>query len=155
MPLKICASGGSSSAADAEVPTPAGEGLEDAAAEDAYLELADPGEDMTVVRQGEEEVAMKQPKKTKRKRLVKQGEVFPAKKLRMDHPSLASGTDGKTLAGLEQIMPAGSRLLAREQSATPSVAPQESESFVDLSAQASLQIRTTVGRYVYASLSTL
>ncbi|GKF89426.1 hypothetical protein Tco_0263389, partial [Tanacetum coccineum] len=32
------------------------------------------------------------------------------------------------------------------QSATPSVAPpQESEGFVDLSAQASLQIRTTVG----------
>ncbi|GJV97856.1 hypothetical protein Tco_1549433 [Tanacetum coccineum] len=146
MPLKICASRGSSSAADAEVPAPAGEGLEDAVAEDAYLELADPGEDMTVVRQGEEEVATKQPKKTKRKRLVKQGEVLPAKKLRTDHPSLASGTGGKTLAGLEQIMPAGSRLLAREQSATPSVAPpQESKSFVDLSAQASLQIRTTVG----------
>ncbi|GJU67329.1 hypothetical protein Tco_1253588 [Tanacetum coccineum] len=74
-------------------------------------------------------------------------DVLPAKKLRTDHPSLASGTGGKTLAGLEQIMPAGSRLLAREQSATPSVAPpsQESESFVDLSAQASLQIRTTVG----------
>ncbi|GJU28183.1 hypothetical protein Tco_1166804 [Tanacetum coccineum] len=54
---------------------------------------------------------------------------------------------GKTLAGLEQIKSAGSRLLAWEQSATPSVAPpsQESKSFVDLSAQASLQIRTTVG----------
>ncbi|GKG63709.1 hypothetical protein Tco_0645102, partial [Tanacetum coccineum] len=62
----------------------------------------------------------------------------------------------KILAGLEQIMPAGSRLLAREQSVTPFVAlpSQESESFVDLSAQASLQIRTTVERYVYASLST-
>ncbi|GKF07154.1 hypothetical protein Tco_0041378, partial [Tanacetum coccineum] len=46
----------------------------------------------------------------------------------------------------EEIMPAGSRLLAREQSVTPSVAPpsQESESFVDLSTQASLYIRTTV-----------
>ncbi|GJR74417.1 hypothetical protein Tco_0086782 [Tanacetum coccineum] len=147
MPLKTRASGGSSSATDAEVPTLAGEGLEDVAAEDAYLELADPDEDMTVVRQGEEEVATEQPKKTKRKRLVKQSEVLPAKKLRTDHPSLASGTGGKTLAGLEQIMPAGSRLLAREQPAIPSVAPpsQESESFVDLSAQASLQIRTTVG----------
>ncbi|GKC72734.1 hypothetical protein Tco_1118617, partial [Tanacetum coccineum] len=63
-----------------------------------------------------------------------------------DHPSLASGTGGKTLAGLEQIMPAGSRLLAREQSTTPYVAPpQESEGFVDLSAQASLQIHTTMG----------
>ncbi|GKE83289.1 hypothetical protein Tco_1553289, partial [Tanacetum coccineum] len=134
MPLKIRASGGCSSAADAEVPTPAGEGLEDAAAEDAYLELADLGEDMTVVRQGEE-VATEQPKKTKRKKLAKQGEVLPAKKLRMDHPSLASGTVGKTLVGLEQIMSAGSRL-AREQSATPSVAPpQESKSFVDLPAQ--------------------
>ncbi|GJW31607.1 hypothetical protein Tco_0051639 [Tanacetum coccineum] len=148
MPSKIRASGGSSSAADAEVPAPAGEGLEDAAAEDAYLELADPGEDMTVVRQGEEEVATKQPKKTKRKRLVKQGKALPAKKLRADHPSLASGIGGKTLAGLEQIMPAGSHLLAWEQSATPSVAPpQESKSFVDLSAQASLQIRTTVGNF--------
>ncbi|GJS56708.1 hypothetical protein Tco_0651492 [Tanacetum coccineum] len=77
---------------------------------------------------------------------VEESDVLPAKKLRTDHPSLASDTRGKTLAGLDQIMPAGSRLLAREQSATPSVAPpQESESFVDLSAQASLQIRTTVG----------
>ncbi|GKA03877.1 hypothetical protein Tco_0676658 [Tanacetum coccineum] len=139
--------GGISSATDAKVPTPTGEGLEDVAAEDAYLELADPDKDMTVVRQGEEEVATEQPKKTKRKRLVKQSEVLPAKKLRMDHPSLASGTDGKTLAGLEQIMPAGSRLLAREQPVISSVAPpsQESESFMDLSVQASLQIRTTVG----------
>ncbi|GKF37304.1 hypothetical protein Tco_0114062, partial [Tanacetum coccineum] len=125
MPLKTRASGGSSSAMDAEVPTPAGEGLEDVAAEDAYLELADPDEDMTM-----------------------QSEVLPAKKLRTDHPSLASGTDGKTFASLEQIMPAGSRLLAREQPAIPSVAAppsQESKSFVDLSAQASLQTRTTVG----------
>ncbi|GKF29019.1 hypothetical protein Tco_0095361, partial [Tanacetum coccineum] len=69
---------------------------------------------------------------------------------------LASGTRGKTLAGLEQIMPAGSHLLAREQSDTPSVAPpsQESECFVDLSAQASLQICTTVGSYVYGFLNT-
>ncbi|GJU57128.1 hypothetical protein Tco_1234894 [Tanacetum coccineum] len=146
MPLKTRASGGSSSAADAEVPALAEEGPEDVAAEDAYLELADPGEGMTVVRQGEEEVVAEQPKKTKKKRLVKQSDVLPAKKLRADHPSLASGTGGKTLAGLEQIMPAFSRLLAREQPTIPSVAPpsQESKSFVDLSAQASLQIRTTV-----------
>ncbi|GJY57759.1 hypothetical protein Tco_0457651 [Tanacetum coccineum] len=150
MPLKTRASGGSSSAADVEVPAPAGEGLENVVAEDAYLELADPGEDMTMVRQGEEEVATEQPKKTKRKRLVKQSEVLPAKKLRTDHPSLASGTGGKTLAGLEQIMPTFSRLLAREQPTIPSVAPpsQESESFMDLSAQASLQIRTTVNQHL-------
>ncbi|GJR11841.1 hypothetical protein Tco_0794493 [Tanacetum coccineum] len=79
--------------------------------------------------------------------MIKRSDVLPAKKLRTDHPSLASGTGGKTLAGLEQIMPASSRLLAREQFVTPSVAPpsQESESFMDLSAQASLQIHTTVG----------
>ncbi|GKE13386.1 hypothetical protein Tco_1416937 [Tanacetum coccineum] len=108
--------------------------------------LADPDEGMAVVRQSEEEVVTEQPKKVKKRRLQKQGDALPAKKLRTDHPSLASGTGGKTLAGLEQIMPAGSRLSARGQSATPSVAPpQEIESFVDLSAQASLQIRTTVG----------
>ncbi|GJY27640.1 hypothetical protein Tco_0403407 [Tanacetum coccineum] len=147
MPLKTCASGGSSSASDAEVPAPTKEGPKDVAAEDAYLELADSGEGMTVVRQGEEEVVTEQPKKTKRKRLVKQSDVLPAKKLRADHPSLASGTGGKTLAGLEHIMPTGSRLFAREQHAIPSVAPpsQESESFMDLSSQASLQIRTTMG----------
>ncbi|GJT75878.1 hypothetical protein Tco_1042603 [Tanacetum coccineum] len=104
--------------------------------------------------QSDEEVVMKQPKKIKKKILIKQSNVLPAKKLRTDHPSLASCTGGKTLAGLEQIMPAGSRLLAREQSATPSVSPpQESESFVDLSAQASLQICTTVGRYSSSTLS--
>ncbi|GJZ78503.1 hypothetical protein Tco_0643340 [Tanacetum coccineum] len=99
-----------------------------------------------MVRQSEEEVVTERPKKIKKKRPTKQSDNLPAKKLRTNHPSLASGTRGKTLAGLEQIMPAGSRLLAREQSATPSVAPpQESASFVDLSAQASLQIRTTMG----------
>ncbi|GJY32252.1 hypothetical protein Tco_0415747 [Tanacetum coccineum] len=78
--------------------------------------------------------------------MARQSNVLPAKRLRTDHPSLAFGTGGKTLASLEQIMPAGSRLLSREQPATPSVAPpQESESFVDLSAQASLQIRTIMG----------
>ncbi|GKF04637.1 hypothetical protein Tco_0035305 [Tanacetum coccineum] len=98
-----------------------------------------------MVRQSDEEVVTEQPKKIKKKRLTKQSDVLPAKKLRTDHPSLAYDTGGKTLAGLEQIMPAGSRLLAREQSATPVALPQESESFVDLSAQASLLICTTVG----------
>ncbi|GJR33745.1 hypothetical protein Tco_1209429 [Tanacetum coccineum] len=37
------------------------------------------------------------------RRLQKQSDVLPAKKLRKDHPALASGTGGKTLAGLEQI----------------------------------------------------
>ncbi|GJZ42243.1 hypothetical protein Tco_0589129, partial [Tanacetum coccineum] len=134
-----------SSAAGAEVSAPVEKrpedvAVDDVAADEAHLELAEPGE-------GEEEVVAEPPKKTKRKRLVKQSDPLPAKKLRADHPSLASGTSGKTLTGLEQIMPAGSRLLVREQSAAPSVAPppQESKGFVDLSAQASLQIRTTAG----------
>ncbi|GKE49167.1 hypothetical protein Tco_1480425, partial [Tanacetum coccineum] len=139
--------GGSSSAAAVEIPAPTEGGQEDVAEEDAYLELADPDEGTAMVRQSEEEVVTEQSKKVKKRRLQKQGYVLPAKKLRTGHPSLAFGTGGKTLAGLEQIMPAGSRLLAREQSATPSIAPpsQESKSFMDLSAQASLRIRTTVG----------
>ncbi|GJY32033.1 hypothetical protein Tco_0415528 [Tanacetum coccineum] len=75
--------------------------------------LVDPSEDTVVVRRGEEEVVTEQPKKIKKKRLIKQSDVLPAKKLRTGHPSLASGTG-------------------------------ESESFVDLSGQASLQIRTTM-----------
>ncbi|GJS76795.1 hypothetical protein Tco_0726676 [Tanacetum coccineum] len=108
---------------------------------DAYLNLADPDEDAIAVRQGEERVVSEQPKKVKNRRLVKQSHDLPAKKLRTDHPSLASGTSGKTLANLEQIMPEGSHLLAREQPVAPSVVPpcQEGEGFVDLSAQGSYQ----------------
>ncbi|GKF12000.1 hypothetical protein Tco_0049926, partial [Tanacetum coccineum] len=144
---------GSGSVTATEIPAPTEKGQESVAEEDAYLELVDPGKGTTMVRQSDEEVVTEQPKKIKKKRLTKQSDILPTKKLRTDHPSLTSGTGGKTLAGLEQIIPAGSRLLAREQSATPSVAPpQESESFADLSAQVSLQICTTVGRYVYSSL---
>ncbi|GJQ98516.1 hypothetical protein Tco_0009655 [Tanacetum coccineum] len=145
MPLVIPAAGGSSSAAAAEVPVPTEERQEDVAPEDAYLNLADPDEDAIAVRQGEERVVSEQPKKVKRRRLVKQSDALPAKKLRTDHPSLASGTGGKTLANLEQIMPEGSHLLAREQPVAPSVVPpsQEGEGFVDLSAQGSFQILAT------------
>ncbi|GJW21728.1 hypothetical protein Tco_0032350 [Tanacetum coccineum] len=65
---------------------------EDVAADDAYIELVDPGEDTVVARRSEEEVVTEQPKKIKKKRLIKQSDVLPAKKLRTDHPSLASGT---------------------------------------------------------------
>ncbi|GJS47075.1 hypothetical protein Tco_0597196 [Tanacetum coccineum] len=125
------------SAAAAEVPIPTEERQEDVALEDAYLNLADPDKDAIAVRQGEERVVSEQPKKVKRRRLAKHSDALPAKKLRTDHPSLASGTGGKTLANLEQIMPEGSYLLAREQPVTPSVVPpsQEGEGFVDLSAQ--------------------
>ncbi|GJV21756.1 hypothetical protein Tco_1370776 [Tanacetum coccineum] len=115
VPLVIPAAGGSSSAAAVEVPVPTEERQEDVAPEDAYLNLADPNEDAIAVRQGEERVLSEQPKKVKRRRLVKQSDALPAKKLRTDHPSLASDTGGKTLANLEQIMPEGSHLLARKQ----------------------------------------
>ncbi|GJR46180.1 gypsy type transposase [Tanacetum coccineum] len=138
---------------DDQILAPTERGQESVAEEDAYLELADPGEGTAMVRQSNEEVVTKQPKNIKKKRLTKQSDVLPAKKLGTDHPSLASGTEGKTLTGLEQIMLTGSRLLAREQSATPSIAPpQESESFVNLPTQASLQIRTTVGSTLSAPL---
>ncbi|GKB98431.1 hypothetical protein Tco_0984568 [Tanacetum coccineum] len=134
MPLVIPAAGGSSSITATEIPAPT-EG-DDVAEENAYLELTDPDEGTAMVRQSEKEVVMERPKKIKKKRLIRKSDVLPAKKLRTDHPSLAFDTGGKTLAGLEHIMLAGSRLLAREQFATPSVAPpsQESASFVDLSA---------------------
>ncbi|GJV50676.1 hypothetical protein Tco_1446417 [Tanacetum coccineum] len=122
MPLIIPAAGGSSSAAAAEVFVPAEERQESVALEDAYLNLADPDEDVIM-------------------------------KLRTDHPSLAFGTGGKTLANLEQIMPDGSHLLAQEQPVAPSVVPpsQESEGFVDLSAQGSFQILATAERPATAS----
>ncbi|GKB26239.1 hypothetical protein Tco_0865640 [Tanacetum coccineum] len=90
------------------IPAPTERRQESVAEEDAYLELADPGEGMTMARQSDEKVVTEQPKKIRKKRLTKQSDVLPAKRLRTNHPSLASGTEGKTLAGLEQIMPAGS-----------------------------------------------
>ncbi|GJW44791.1 hypothetical protein Tco_0073590 [Tanacetum coccineum] len=67
-------------------------------------------------------------------------------RLRIDHPTLISGTGGKTLASLEQIRLVGSRLPDREQLAFHSVAPssQGSKGFLDSSAQTNLRIRTTV-----------
>ncbi|GKD26156.1 hypothetical protein Tco_1232370, partial [Tanacetum coccineum] len=41
---------------------------------------------------------------SKRKRLGKQSDTLPAKQLRKDHPSFATGTGGKTLVGLRQLM---------------------------------------------------
>ncbi|GJU84973.1 hypothetical protein Tco_1292519, partial [Tanacetum coccineum] len=42
---------------------------------------------------------------SKRKRLGKQSDTLPAKQLRKDHPSFATGTGGKTLVGMRQLMP--------------------------------------------------
>ncbi|GJR01394.1 hypothetical protein Tco_0524378 [Tanacetum coccineum] len=123
MPLVIPAAGGSSSVAATEIPAPTEGGQEDVAEENAYLELADPDEGTAMVRQSEEEVVTEQSKKVKKRRLQKQSDVLPAKKLRIDHPALASGAGGKTLAGLEQIRPTG---------------------FLDSSARTNLRISTTV-----------
>ncbi|GJY85971.1 hypothetical protein Tco_0499997 [Tanacetum coccineum] len=71
MPLVIPAAGGSSSVAAAEVFAPTEEGQEDVASEEAYLELADPDKGTSAVRQSEEEVVMEQPKRVKKKRLLK------------------------------------------------------------------------------------
>ncbi|GKE25430.1 hypothetical protein Tco_1440814, partial [Tanacetum coccineum] len=142
MPLVIPAARGSSSTATVEVFAPTEEGQEDVAPKEAYLELADPDEGTTTVRQSEEEVVTEQPKKVKKKRLLKQSDVLPAKKLRVDHPTLVFGTGGKTLAGLEQIRLAGSHLPDREQLAFHPAAPSShgSEGFLDSSAQTDLRI---------------
>ncbi|GKA43828.1 hypothetical protein Tco_0736552 [Tanacetum coccineum] len=68
----------------------------------------DPGCDVTVA---EEDVTQRQPEKAKRKKLLKRSDPLPAKRLRTDHPSLASGTGGKSLASLRQSLPEGSLIL--------------------------------------------
>ncbi|GKB03189.1 hypothetical protein Tco_0831278, partial [Tanacetum coccineum] len=93
MPLVIPAAG-SCSATAAEIPTPTEGGQEEVAEEGAYLELADPNEGTAMVRQSEEEVITEQSKKVKKRRLQKQSDVLPAKKLRADHPALVSGAGG-------------------------------------------------------------
>ncbi|GJX28967.1 hypothetical protein Tco_0237046 [Tanacetum coccineum] len=90
---------GSSSAATVEIPALNEEGQEDAAEEDAYLELANPDEGTAMVRQNEEEVVTEQSEKVKKRRLQKQSDVLLAKKLRTDHPALTSAAGGKTLVG--------------------------------------------------------
>ncbi|GJW62756.1 hypothetical protein Tco_0112091 [Tanacetum coccineum] len=74
-----------------------------------YVDFVDPEGDLTVVEKGD--AAQKQPEKAKRKQLSKQSDSLPAKRLRIDHPSLASGTGGKTLASLRRTIPEGSILL--------------------------------------------
>ncbi|GKA59528.1 reverse transcriptase domain-containing protein [Tanacetum coccineum] len=90
----------------------------------------------------EEVVVTEQPKKVKKKRLLKQSDVLHAKKFRVDHPSLVSGIGGKTLVGLEHIRLVGSHLSDQEQLAFHPVAPssQGSEGFSDSSTQTNLRI---------------
>ncbi|GJV99612.1 hypothetical protein Tco_1554864 [Tanacetum coccineum] len=74
-----------------------------------YLDLVDPEGGLTVVEKGD--AAQKQPEKAKRKKLLKQSDTLSAKRLRIDHPSLASRTGGKTLASLRRTIPEGFLLL--------------------------------------------
>ncbi|GJV08899.1 hypothetical protein Tco_1346555 [Tanacetum coccineum] len=97
MPLVIPAAGGSSSVAATKIPALTEKGQEGVAEGNAYLELADPDEGTAMVRPSDEEVVTEKPKKIKKKRLIKQSNVLPAKKLRMDHPSLASGTRSSSI----------------------------------------------------------
>ncbi|GJY54824.1 hypothetical protein Tco_0446488 [Tanacetum coccineum] len=102
---------GSGSGVGAEVSAPSVEGNvveENVIPESAFLNPTDPEFDVTVA---EKDVAQRQPEKAKRKKLLKRSDPLPAKRLRTDHPSLASGTGGKSLASLRQSLPEGSLTL--------------------------------------------
>ncbi|GJW89820.1 hypothetical protein Tco_0167373 [Tanacetum coccineum] len=110
IPVVAHQASGSGSGAGAEVSAPFAEGNvagETVIPEGAFLDLTDPGCDVDVV----EKDVQKQPEKAKRKKLLKRSDPLPAKRLRVDHPSLASGTGGKTLASLRRTLPEGSLLL--------------------------------------------
>ncbi|GJX42388.1 hypothetical protein Tco_0257378 [Tanacetum coccineum] len=101
---------GSGSGVGAEVSAPSVEGNvveENVIPESAFLNPTDPECDVTVA---EKDVVQRQPEKAKRKKL-KRSDPLPAKRLRTDHPSLASGTGGKSLASLRQSLPEGSLTL--------------------------------------------
>ncbi|GJV94361.1 hypothetical protein Tco_1545938, partial [Tanacetum coccineum] len=112
-PRRLHAPSGSGSGVVPEVSAPSAEGNvvaeENVIPVGTYLDLVDPEGDLTVVEKGD--AARKQPEKAKRKKLLKQSDTLPAKRLRVDHPSLASGTGGKTLASLRRTIPEGSLLL--------------------------------------------
>ncbi|GJV08059.1 hypothetical protein Tco_1345715 [Tanacetum coccineum] len=112
-PAAVHQASGSGSGAGPEVSAPsAGDNVvaeEDVIPVGTYVDLVDPEDNLTVVEKGD--AAQKQPEKAKRKKLSKQSDPLPAKRLRIDHPSLASGTGGKTLASLRRTIPEGSLLL--------------------------------------------
>ncbi|GJW88547.1 hypothetical protein Tco_0163887 [Tanacetum coccineum] len=112
-PAAIHQASGSGSGAGPEMSAPpAGENVvaeENVILVGTYVDLVDPEDNLTVVEKGD--AAQKQPEKAKRKKLSKQSDPLPAKRLRIDHPSLASGTGGKTLASLRRTIPEGSLLL--------------------------------------------
>ncbi|GJX70069.1 zinc finger, CCHC-type containing protein, partial [Tanacetum coccineum] len=112
-PAAVHQASGSGSGVGLEVSVPsAGENVvaeENVILVGTYVDLIDPEDNLTVVEKGD--AAQKQPEKAKRKKLSKQNDPLPAKRLRVDHPSLASGTGGKTLASLRRTIPEGSLLL--------------------------------------------
>ncbi|GJR37272.1 hypothetical protein Tco_1212956 [Tanacetum coccineum] len=112
-PAAVHQASGSGSGAGPEVSAPsAGKNVvseENVIPVGTYVDLIDPEDDLTMVEKGD--AAQKQPEKAKRKKLSKQSDPLPAKRLRVDHPSLASGTGGKTLASLRRTIPEGSLLL--------------------------------------------
>ncbi|GJU42474.1 hypothetical protein Tco_1195431 [Tanacetum coccineum] len=129
---------GSGSGAGAEASAPSAEGNvveENVIPEGAFLDLTDPECDVAVV----EKDAQKQPEKAKRKKLLKRSDPLPAKRLRVDHPSLASGTGGKTLASLRRTLPEGSLLLG-----TSSPADIHTQVAVQSSRVADAPVYTTV-----------
>ncbi|GKC73411.1 hypothetical protein Tco_1119294, partial [Tanacetum coccineum] len=97
-PAVVQQEGGSGSGAGPEVSAPSVK--ENVVAEEnvipvgTYLDLMDPEGDLTVAEKGD--AAQKQQEKAKGKKLLKQSDTLPAKRLRVDHPSLASGTDVHT-----------------------------------------------------------
>ncbi|GKF34125.1 hypothetical protein Tco_0107325, partial [Tanacetum coccineum] len=104
--------GGSGSGAGSEVFAPAAKENvteENIVSVGTYLDLEDPEDDLLVAEK--EDATRKQSNKAKRKKLSKQSDTLPAKRLRVDHPSLASGTGGKSLASLIRTIPEGSLAL--------------------------------------------
>ncbi|GKB98913.1 hypothetical protein Tco_0985050, partial [Tanacetum coccineum] len=112
-PAVVQQEGSSGSGAGLEVSALAAEenvaAKEDIIPAGAYLDLTDPEDDLIVAEKGD--ATRKQPKKDKRKKLSKQSDTLPAKRLRVDHPSLASGTGGKTLPSLRRTISKGSLAL--------------------------------------------
>ncbi|GKD52960.1 hypothetical protein Tco_1286347, partial [Tanacetum coccineum] len=118
-PTAVHQASGSGSGAGPEVAAPsAGKNVvaeEDVIPEGTYVDLVDPEGNLPMVEKGN--AAQKQPEKAKRKKLLKQSDPLPAKRLRIDHPSLASGTGGKSLASLRRTLPEGSLVLGSSSSA--------------------------------------
>ncbi|GKD58034.1 hypothetical protein Tco_1295543 [Tanacetum coccineum] len=112
-PAVVQQEGCSGSGAGPDVSTPSAE--ENVVAEEnvipagTYLDLMGPEGNLTEAEKGG--AARQQPDKVKRKKLAKQSDTLPAKKLRVDYPSLASGTSGKSLASLRRTIPEGSLAL--------------------------------------------